>query len=422
MKSERDSLMKNQTWELCNLPPGIKLVTAKWIYKTKIGADGQPSKLKARLVARGFQQTKGIDFDEVLAPVAKWKVVRMVVALSASNDWITIHLDVVTAFLNRDLKEVVYMEVPEGFRNSSTSNKVCRLKKSLYGLCQAPRTWFEKIQGFLSDQGLSHTEADYSLFYVTSNKGIIILILYVHDLLVTGSNNEGICSLKQKLMQRFDMTELGNVNYYLGIKFIRSDFRIFLSQKAYASQILSEFDMETCTPASVPMVEGTHLQIEEDLPKVDARKFQRLIGMLIYLVNTKLEILYATRVLNRYMHDPRVPHMEATYHVLRYIKGALDFGILYRKDHSPTLIGYTDADWGNCKTDRKSITGWVFVSVEGPTSWSSKKQQTIAISSTDAEAKPLTNGIREAIWLRTLSTKIHGVMPNPITLFCDTNV
>ena len=132
----------------------------------------------------------------MFAPVAKWKTVHMVVALSASNDWILIHLDVVTAFLNGDLKEVVYMEVPEGFRNSFTSNKVCRLKRSLYGLCQAPRTWFEKIQGFLSDQGLSHTKADYSLFYVTSNKGIIIFILYMDDLLVIGSNNEGICSLK----------------------------------------------------------------------------------------------------------------------------------------------------------------------------------------------------------------------------------
>ena len=220
-------------------------------------------------------------------------------------------------------------------------------------------------------------------------------------------------------MQHFDMTELGNVNYYLGVEFIRSDFGIFLSQKAYASQILSEFDMETCTPSSIPMVEGTHLRTEEDSPKVDARKFQCLIGMLIYLVNTKLEILYETRVLSRYMHDPRVPHMEAAYHILRYIKGVLDFGILYRKDHSPTLIGYRDADWGNCKNDRKSITRWVFVSARGPISWSSKKQQTVAISSTDAEAKALTDGIKEAIWLRTLSTKIHGVMPNPITLFCD---
>ena len=180
----------------------------------------------------------------------------MVVALAASNDWILVHLDVDTAFLNGDLKEIVYIEVPEGFRNSSTSNKVCRLIKSLYGLRQAPRTWFEKIQGFLSEQGLSHTEADYSLFYVTSSKGIIILILYVDDLLVTGSDNDGICSLKQKLMQRFDMIELGNVTYYLGVEFIRSDFGIFLSQKAYALQILSEFNMAACTPASVPMVEG----------------------------------------------------------------------------------------------------------------------------------------------------------------------
>lgn len=419
MSAEQELLSKNHTWDLVDLPTSVKPLTARWIYKTKIGADGRPSKLKARLVARGFQQTKGIDFDEVFARVAKWKAIRMVAALSASNDWILVHLDVVTAFLNGDLKEIVYMEVPEGFRSASTTNKVCKLNKSLYGLRQSPRTWFEKINGFLADQGLLHTEADYSLFHVTTNRGVIILILYVDDLLVIGSDTNGIKILKQKLMNRFEMTDLGGVNLYLGVEFIRSSQGIFLSQKNYALQILEEFDMTSCTPASVPMHEGVHLGAEEQSPSVETRKYQRLVGMLIYLCNTKPEILYAVGVLSRFMHNPKVPHMEAAYQVLRYIKGALDFGIFYGKDHDTSLVGYTDADWANCKVDRKSITGWIFKSAGGPISWSSKKQHTVAVSSTDAEAKALTKGIREAIWLRTLSAKIQGLSPTSIPLFCD---
>ena len=344
----------------------------------------------------------------------------MVVALAANNDWVLVHLDVITAFLNGDLKEIVYMEVPQGFQNSSTINKVCKLRKSLYGLRQSPRTWFEKIYGFLIQQGLSHTEADYSLFYITSSNGIIILILYVDDLLITGSDTEGIHNLQQKLMGRFDMTNLGNVKLdYLGVEFIRSSSGIFLSQKSYANQIFEEFDMQTCTPVVVPMADGLNLGPEHDSPQVDAQRFQRLVGMLIYLVNTRPEILFVTGVVRWFMHDPRVPHMEATTQVLRYIRGTLDFGIFYRKNHGDSILGNTDADWSNCKIDRKSITGWVFKLAGGPISWSLKKQHTVTISSTDAEAKALAEGIREAIWLWMLSSKIYGIKPNPITLFCD---
>jgi len=208
-------LIKNKTWELCDRPPNVTPVTTQWIYKTKIESKGKPSKLKARLVARGFQHTKGIDFDEVFVPVAKWKAIKMIVALSASNEWILIHLDIKTAFLNGDLNEIVFMEVPEGFRSSAIQNKVCRLKKALYGLRQASRAWFEKINAFLEELGLSQTEVDYSLFHFTDDNDIIILVLYINDLLVIGSNPIRVNQIKGQLMQRFEMTDLGVVNLYL---------------------------------------------------------------------------------------------------------------------------------------------------------------------------------------------------------------
>jgi len=189
------------------------------------------------------------------------------------------------------------------------------------------------------------------------------------------------------------MCDLRSVKYYLGVEFIRSSFRIFLSQKTYASQILEEFDMLTCTPASIPMTDGLHLGAEENSPQMDAKKFQRLVGMLIYLVNTKPEIAYTTRVLSRSMYNPRILHMEATNQVLKYIKGACDYGIFYRKDHGNSMIGFIGANWENRKTNRKSITGWIFKLVGGPIAWSLKKQHTIAISSTNVEVKALIDGI-----------------------------
>lgn len=157
--------------------------------------------------------------------------------------------------------------------------------------------------------------------------------------------------------------------------------------------------MEECTPAFVPMNIGLKLALEEDSPTVDAKRFQQIIGMLIYLVNTKTKILFVIRVLSHYMHSPRVPHMEVGEHILRYIKGLLDFGIFYGSNESPTIIGYTDTDWANCRIDKKSITGSVFKFVVGPIFWSSKKQDSIVVLSTDAKAKALADGIWEAFWL-----------------------
>jgi hypothetical protein len=188
IESEKASIEKNRTWELVDRPQGITPITAKWIFKTKIGADGQPSKKKARLVVPGFQQQEGLDNDEVFAPVAKWNTVRIIIALTVAGAWQLTHLDVKTAFLNGELKEQVWLEIPEGW-NSPKTGKICLLLKALYGLKQAPRAWFKKIDEFLRILGMQRTEADYSLYYLLEEGGITILILYVDDLLVIGSNS-----------------------------------------------------------------------------------------------------------------------------------------------------------------------------------------------------------------------------------------
>lgn len=196
-------------------------------------------------------------------------------------------------------------------------------------------------------------------------------MLNVDDLLLTGSILGGINQLKQ-LMKRFEMTDLRNVALYLGVEFNKLRNGVFLTQKSHCLQVLREFNMIERTSASIPMLVGLKLGAEECSSVVDAKRFQRLVGILIYLVTTKPKIFFVTGVMSRFMQSPRVPHLKAANHVLRYIKGALEFGIYYKNHESPTSIGHTDSDWDNYRIDRKSITDWVFKSAGGPISWSSK--------------------------------------------------
>ena len=417
--SEKASIEKNQTWELIDRPPGITPITAKWIFKTKIGADGQPSKKKARLVVRGFQQKEGLDYDEVFAPVAKWNTVRIVIALAAAGAWPLAHLDVKTAFLNGDLKERVWLEIPEGWSSPTTNGKICHLHKALYGLKQAPRAWFEKIDTFLRDLGMKRTEADYSLYYLLEEGGVTILILYVDDLLVTGSNSSRCKWLHQQLMNKFDMTNLGNASYYLGVEITRTQSGTFLSQQNYARSILEEFGLTECNPLSVPLQEALKLRLWVEADMVDAGHYRKLVGKLIYLTNTRPDIKFAVGALSRYMASPREPHLQAAKQVLRYIRGTLDFGILYIKGESSVIFGFTDSDWGTDPDDSKSISAYIFQSAGGPVTWCSRKQDMVATSSTDAETRAVAEGIREAIWIRTLIQRIEGREIEPLAIYCD---
>jgi hypothetical protein len=210
--------MANKTWTYCNLPSDVSPITAKWIFKTKYGPNAKPIKLKVRLVARGFLQLEGIDFDEVFALVAKWNSIRLVIAMAASEGWDLLHLDVKIAFLHSELNEPDYMHIPPGFITPDNNNQLYLLRKSLYGLRQSPRMWFQKIDVFLYKAGMSRTEADYTLYYMQDDGGITLLILYVDDLLLTRSNRSKLQWLKVQLQSMLEMSYLGNLHLYLGVE------------------------------------------------------------------------------------------------------------------------------------------------------------------------------------------------------------
>jgi hypothetical protein len=205
MEVEHESLMKNQTWDLTALPSGKKPIGCKWVYKVKYKADGTLDKYKARLVAKGFSQREGIDYEETFAPTAKMSTIRLVLAMAAQQGWKVHQLDVKSAFLNEDLKELVYMCQPKGFQVAGKEHLVCRLKKALYGLKQAPRAWYIKIDRYLVQQGFQRSPSNSNLYVKRVGNEIILLVVYVDDIIITGSEEDEITWIKSNMGRAFDM-------------------------------------------------------------------------------------------------------------------------------------------------------------------------------------------------------------------------
>ena len=222
MLDELEALEKNKTWDLVPFPEGKKVVNCKWVYTVKQNPNGKVERYKARLVAKGYSQTYGIDYDETFAPVAKMSTVRTLISCAANFDWPLHQLDVKNAFLHGDLQEEVYMEIPPGFATSQTEGKVLRLKKSLYGLKQSPRAWFDRFRRAMCGMGYKQCNGDHTVFY-RHNRGLkTILVVYVDDMIITGDDCLEISRLKQNLSKEFEVKDLGQLKYFLGIEIARS--------------------------------------------------------------------------------------------------------------------------------------------------------------------------------------------------------
>eukprot|EP00253_Pinus_taeda_P023445 PITA_23445 len=257
MEEEYNSLLENQTWDLVPLPSGRKLVRCKWVYRTKSAADGQITRRKARLVAKGFQQVHGIDYDETFAPVAKMDSIRLTLAIAAAQRWEVHQMDVENAFLHGDLSEEIYMEQPHCFIQDSSL--VCRLKKSLYGLKQAPRAWYAKMDSFLLSQNFERCKSDPNVYMLRRHDSLLILVLYVDDLLITGSSASAIATVKRALHDRFLMTDMGPLHFFLGLEISQDATGIKISQAKYARDLLERFRMADCKPALTPFLSGVRL-------------------------------------------------------------------------------------------------------------------------------------------------------------------
>lgn len=275
MREELKAIEKNATWELVNLPMKKKPIVVKWVFKVKHKPDGTIAKHKVRLVAKGFLQKEGLDYSEVIAPVARLETVRLVIALANSKSWKLFQLDVKSAFLNGPLEEEVYVLQPPGFVLRGSEEKVFKLKKALYGLKQAPRAWNKRIDSFLLQLGFVKCSVEHGIYISGKNEGELLLIcLYVDDLLITGSVPKQIEDLKRKLKSEFEMTDLGELTYFLGLEFVRTETGIVLHQRKYISEVLKRFNMSDCNLASIPIETGCNLVMNEVEQDTDGTLFK----------------------------------------------------------------------------------------------------------------------------------------------------
>jgi hypothetical protein len=418
MLEELEALKKNKTWELVPLPPGKKAVGCKWVFTVKQSPEGRVERYKARLVAKGYSQTYGIDYDETFAPVAKMSTVRTLVSLAANGGWKLHQLDVKNAFLHGELLEEVYMEVPQGFGTKQTEGKVCRLKKSLYGLKQSPRAWFDRFRRAMVGMGYRQTNADHTVFFRRHGVHITMLAVYVDDMIITGDDEGEIASLKKRLSKEFEVKDLGQLRYFLGIEIARGAEGIVLSQRKYVLDLLTETGMLGCKPAVAPIDQKSKLSAEAGEP-VDKERYQRLVGRLIYLSHTRPDISFAVSVVSRYMHDPREGHMDAVYQILRYLKSAPGKGLIFRKNGHLSIEGYCDSDWASCADDRKSTSGYCMFVGGNLVSWKSKKQSVVARSTAEAEYRAMALGVAEMMWLRALLVELKMDQGAQMKLWCD---
>ncbi|KAJ0941493.1 putative RNA-directed DNA polymerase [Helianthus annuus] len=419
MKEELNSIERNKTWSLVELPKGKKVIGLKWVFKLKKDAEGNVTKHKARLVAKGYVQRKGVDFDEAFAPVARLETIRLLLALAAKEGWVVHHLDVKSAFLNGDLEEEVYVSQPDGFVIEKKENCVYKLRKALYGLRQAPRAWNAKLDKTLKDMGFKRCSQEQVVYKLQKSKSDLIVGVYVDDLIVTGADETKIKEFKEKMKKVFDMSDLGKLSYYLGIEVEQSEKVIVLKQTRYAKKILKSAGMLECNPSKWPMEPKLHLTKDEKGEAVNPTIYRRLIGSLRYLLHTRPDLSYSVGVVSKYMQAPKVCHFLAVKQILRYIKGTVGYGLKYERGGDGNLIGFSDSSHGMDLDDRRSTTGTVFYHANNPVTWSSQKQRTVALSSCEAEFMAASAAACQALWLRSLLSELTGMEPQTVKLLVD---
>ena len=420
MQDEIDVIEKNQTWELVERPKEKKVIDVKWIYKVKFNFDGTVQRKKARLVAKGYAQQPGIDFQETFAPVARLDTVRALIALAAQKGWLLYQLDVKSAFLNGELIEEVYVEQPQGFVAKGEEDKVYKLRKALYGLKQAPRAWYSQIDGYFLEKGFCKSKSEPTLYVKHQGESrILIVALYVDDLVFTGNDKKMIEEFRREMMMKYEMSDLGLLHYFLGMEIYQDDDGVFISQKNYAEKVLKKFRMFGCKSVATPLVCNEKLVKEDGEKKVDETLYRSLVGNLLYLTATRPDIMFAASLLSRFLNSPSQKHYGVGKRVLRYIQGTLSYGIRFRRSSKVKLIGFCDSDWGGCVDDMKSTSGYAFSLGTGVFSWLSKKQQSVAQSSAEAEYMSASIATSQTIWLRRILEDIGEKQEEATELFCD---
>jgi hypothetical protein len=431
IEDELNSHHKNNTWSIVDRTSEMNVIGSKWVFKIKRDNKGRPLKYKARLVAKGYNQQYGIDYTETFAPVLKYKSLRIMLALALFMNAVIEQLDVKTAFLNATVNELIFIEIPEGM--NIINNYVLKLNQALYGIKQAPFEWHREIDRMLTTLGYTACRKDLCLYHkLTKTMNIILIGLFVDDittLYVPSDRNEWLND-KRALMQKYEMSDLGEVHHILGMRVERNSEKLIISQDVYIQDKLEEFRFDKARSVSTPgTITGTqttsHMTDDSLLPLSlqGVTLYRQMVGSLMYAsISTRPDITHATNIAARHMSNPSEADMIKVRRIFKYLTNARHYGLVYMNQHHGGVVklhAYSDADWAGDITDRKSTTGYCTFMNNNLISWSTKKQSTVALSSCEAEYMAISDVVKEIMWMRILLEEIDIQVETPTIIYVD---
>ncbi|KAL0891955.1 hypothetical protein ABMA27_015190 [Loxostege sticticalis] len=415
IKEELDAHQQNKTWTLVDKTPDMRIIGCKWVFRIKEESSGL--RYKSRLCAKGYSQTKGIDYQETFAPTVRYDSIRLLLSEAAQHNLQIIQLDIKTAFLYGELEEDIYMAVPEGL--TCKTNKVCKLNKSLYGLKQSPRCWNSKFDSVLKKFGLVNSKADQCVYVGTINGENCYLCLYVDDGLIFSKNRSTIKELINDLQSIFEVKTFP-VRNFVGMEIMKSDSFIFIHQSSYIEKLLNKFMLNNSKPNSIPADPHTILEkgegeTEKNIP------YREAVGSLMHLATvSRSDISFAVSLVSRFLNSYNETHWNAVKKIFKYLKETKVYGLYFTRTTEPNVvIGYSDADFANDPNTRHSVTGYVFIKNGGAVTWACQKQQTVALSTTEAEFMAACAATKEVMWIKQLLSDIGEFNQKSVCLNLD---
>jgi Reverse transcriptase (RNA-dependent DNA polymerase)/gag-polypeptide of LTR copia-type/GAG-pre-integrase domain len=425
---EINQLEKLGTWVVETLPHGETVIPCSEVVKVKRGPSGEVQSYRVRIVAGGHRQVEGVNYTETFSAAAKMPTVRVVLANAAQQDWEIEHIDVKSAYLNAPLKEVIYMKPPRGVLKPGEEGKVLRLLKGLYGLKQAGRGWYlEMSRVFLKELGFKRSAIDHSVFYRREQDEHTIVAVATDDMAVTSKRAEHAKDFKSKIKRFWEITDHGPIKWFLGfqIKRDRKARTISINQQAYIESMVEKFRLTGAKAVATPMetnAQFTNHQSPSSIAQVARMKgvpYSEAIGSVLWpVVVSRPDAAYAVGILSQFIQNPGQAHWEAVKRVISYLGSTKTLWLTFGGTKETLVEGYCDADWAS-QSHRHSISGFSFHYGCGAVSWSSKKQNVIALSSTEAEYIAQTHAAKEAIWLHTFINEIRGGEKGPLTIMGD---
>ncbi|GBM36439.1 Retrovirus-related Pol polyprotein from transposon RE2 [Araneus ventricosus] len=407
MDAEMHNMKTRKVWSLVPAPPKeVKVVGCRWVYNLKKNNEGKAVRYKARLVAQGFSQRKGENYDVTFPPVINFSLIRLFFAIFVNLlQWLHWQVDVNCAYLYAKLDETVYMRQPPGYKSKKYPDYVCKLDPALYGLKQSGRQWFTEISSVLEKLGFTKLKWANGVFL----KNKVILLLYVDDIVILGKTNKEIQMTVKLLANNFDLKIIGKTRTLLGIQFIEENNKVYLSQEHYITEVYNRYKKFLPPISSLPISKGSvysKLQCpttDEETKEMERYPYRSVIGCLAFIASrTRPDINYAINLFSQFQSNPGVVHWSGLMKLLGYLQATRNYKLDIGNIAEISLTAYLDADFASCTDDRISVGGHVVFCGNAPVSWRTAKQKSMTLSSVEAEFLSICETSKELMWLKNV--------------------